>query len=421
MANTQPPKGPRPTFKQYSNQTQNAGQNKKFSTNQTQTNNSRRNNIILWSGISIIVLLVALFVGYELKHGSTDIKKNSKSNDPDVTDTNNPSKDTQNANKDTTAAEDTEDATNGNAIVKGTNNVGANLDYNKNLSDKNQALQLTNVTYARLATDSSSGFMFIIPRQDNVITVSSDSTFDKYAQPQNQSWGKQVYTGELYGFASYKKNGIWHRIDSIKPLPSIESKYEKYGGKTAELIQKDIDTNASKLDSVNTGGSLSDLSFDATPQMANYNKDSDTPKAVKVYNEALENQASKITKPADFYFMDNLKIRVNKEGYLSVPKEQRYRIADDYYVMPSKKAVQTVIDASQTNAQYLVNTWTQRVAHTIYVKGKLVIIDGIAYNLKDVVLDLYTDDNTDATVEKFSQANINTDQYGHTISMKSTH
>lgn len=310
-----------------------------------------------------------------------------------------------------------------NNIVKG-RNAGVGLDFNKPLSESSMPLKLTGVTYAKIihtATDGSTiSHLNIMPRQTNIVTTSTDSNFSLINPPANQNWGKLVYWGELYGFAAYKDGGTWKRIKSIKPIPTKDNAMADYGGKSADLVNDDIKSANKKLSDLPKSGSFKKLDLSKWPELDTMNKGSDSRKAIDIMSKAIISQADKLTVTSLYYMQDQFKTSVTKEGYLSVDKDQRYRIGSFYYVMPSKKAIAALISAAQPHSEDLVNTWTQTVNHSVYVKGKLIIIDGTAYNLKDIALDLYTTEDASGKNEMFNQSNIKTSQYKNKISIKST-
>lgn len=384
--------------------------------NQQPQDNDNRRTLYLIIG-SVVALLVILFIGYRIFFNAKDqTSKNTSSNsDSHISHIKKSGKDTQD--------EDADTALNGNSGSKGSNNAGVGLDFNKNLSDDDNGMKLTGVTYGKTITTDKEGntnsHLNIIPRQSNLVTVSTStsSSFSLYGQPANQNWGKLVYWGELYGFAAYRDGSTWKRIDSIKPIPSKDNDMKDYGGKTSDLISSDISNAASRLATLPKTGSIDNLDLSKWPELANMDKGKDTRKANDIMNKAIIEQANKISVTSLFYMQDQFKTAVTKEGYLSVDKDQRYKVGSDYYVMPSKKAILALISAAQPHSEELVDTWTQTVHHSVYVNSKLIIIDGVAYNLKDVALDLYTTEDASGTIEMFKNSNVTTSQYKNKISI----
>lgn len=377
--------------------------------NQQPQDNDNKRTLYLIIG-SVVALLAILFIGYRIFFSAKDqtSKNTSTNSDSRVSHINKNGKDTQD--------EDADTALNGNSGSKGSNNAGVGLDFNKNLSDDDNGMKLTGVTYAGI-----DGTINIIPRQSNIIATSTDQSFSLTAQPNSQTWGKLIYSGELYGFAAYRNGSTWKRIDTIKPIPSTDADMKDYGGKSADLISSDIKNTSTLKDKADKNGSIDNLDISKHPELETMNKDTDTKKGINTISELLIEQAPKLVQTGHFYFQDEYKYIVTQKGYLSVPASQRFRFGDTYMVIPSKKAVQTLNTEAQKNASNLVDSWTTKVSHTIYVNGKLIIIDGVAYNLKDIALDLYDkEDTTGMTSDAFKDSNINVSSYNNPIKLSTS-
>lgn len=377
--------------------------------NQQPQDNDNKRTLYLIIG-SVVALLVILFICYRIFFSAKDqTSKNTSSNsDSRISHIKKSGKDTQD--------EDADTALNGNSGSKGSNNAGVGLDFNKNLSDDDNGMKLTGVTYAGI-----DGTIDIIPRQSNIIATSTDQSFSLTSQPDSQSWGKLIYSGELYGFAAYRTGSTWKRIDTIKPIPNTDADMKDYGGKSADLISSDIKNTSILKDKGYKNGSIDNLDISKHPELETMNKDTDTKKGINTISELLIEQAPKLVQTGHFYFQDEYKYIVTQKGYLSVPASQRFRFGDTYMVIPSKKAVQTLNTEAQKNASNLVDSWTTKVSHTIYVNGKLIIIDGVAYNLKDIALDLYDkEDTTGMTSDAFKDSNINVSSYNNPIKLSTS-
>lgn len=206
------------------------------------------------------------------------------------------------------------------------------------------------------------------------------------------------------GFAAYQdEDGKWHRIDNIRPIPSLEEKYKDFGGYTTEEAKKEIKEREAKQEKLikeldeEAASKTEKVDFSGTPEINKLDKGKDAPRFMELFNQLIIDQAEDLANPKKFYTQHDWEQAIPEEGYEALKAVQKgselnaYDLDGQYYTMISREAVEALNKGYKEHTEELAETWATTM-HSIEgdsTKPKSITLDGIEYDLDKFVCELY--------------------------------
>lgn len=200
---------------------------------------------------------------------------------------------------------------------------------------------------------------------------------------------------KLYGFAAFKDDNTdkWVRIPYIQPIPKIDAQYKSYGGQSADNTKKAINNRHAEANKVydRASKSYTKTSINMGDKIVEDKKSSPVDALNKV-SKALTDNSGDFAKPLNYYLQDSFQLPLSDSEAQRVPISQKISYFDkEFFGLVSLDSIRTLNGKSQDILPTMMSNWGLNVTHQIYLypDKSYIVIDGIAYNYSNVILDLY--------------------------------